>query len=114
MCCVCRDSLISTANPNSSSRPVPGSPSTPGSHSKTKKVLDAGHGRLKMESLEKMRRWKRSLDGVISFRKAMVLGGCALLFLFYVWPSFFNWLLGGPRLEPGQSYLYFLCKGEGI
>ena len=47
-----------------------------------------------MDPLERMRRWKRSLDGLISMRKAVIIAFCFLVFLLYVGPSIFEWLFG--------------------
>lgn len=49
---------------------------------------------MRMDPLEKLRRWKRSLDGFITFRKAALIGFCIFVLLLYVGPSFFGWLLG--------------------
>jgi len=46
----------------------------------------------KMDPLEKVRRWKRSLDGYISFRKAVILAMFVFAFILYVGPSIFSWL----------------------
>jgi len=47
---------------------------------------------LKMDPIEKARRWKRSLDGYITFRKAVLLAILAFAFVLYVGPSIFSWL----------------------
>ena len=47
-----------------------------------------------MDVTEKMRRWKRSLDGYVSFRKAVLLALAAFVLLLYVGPTFLSWLLG--------------------
>ena len=47
-----------------------------------------------MDPLERMRRWKRSLDGFISVRKAVLIAFAFLVFLLYVRPSIFEWLFG--------------------
>ena len=46
----------------------------------------------KMDPLEKVRRWKRSLDSYISFRKAVLLAMFIFAFILYVGPSIFSWL----------------------
>ena len=46
----------------------------------------------KMDPLERVRRWKRSLDGYISFRKAVLLALVIFAFILYVGPSIFSWL----------------------
>ena len=46
----------------------------------------------KMDPLERVRRWKRSLDGYISFRKAVLLAMFVFAFILYVGPSIFSWL----------------------
>ena len=55
---------------------------------------------VQMDPLERMRRWKRSLDGFISVRKAVLIAFAFLVFLLYVGPSIFEWLFGY-----GQTYL---------
>lgn len=45
-----------------------------------------------MDPIEKIRRWKRSLDGYIAFRKAVLLALFAFAFILYLGPSFFSWL----------------------
>ena len=49
---------------------------------------------VQMDPLERMRRWKRSLDGFISVRKAVLIAFAFLVFLLYVGPSIFEWLFG--------------------
>ena len=49
---------------------------------------------LKMDPIEKARRWKRSLDGYISFRKAVILALFAFAFILYVGPLIFSWIFG--------------------
>ena len=46
----------------------------------------------KMDPLERVRRWKRSLDGYISFRKAVLLALVIFAFILYVGPTIFSWL----------------------
>jgi hypothetical protein len=52
---------------------------------------------LKMDPIEKARRWKRSLDGYITFRKAVILALLALAFVLYVGPSIFSWLFSSSK-----------------
>ena len=46
----------------------------------------------KMDPLDRVRRWKRSLDGYISFRKAVIIALFIFAFILYVGPSIFSWL----------------------
>jgi hypothetical protein len=62
---------------------------------------------MKMDPIEKARRWKRSLDGYITFRKAVLLALFGFAFILYVGPSIFSWLfqskttrLFGKKLQP--------------
>ena len=59
---------------------------------------------LKMDPLEKVRRWKRSLDGYVSFRKAVLITLCCLAFILYVGPSIFSWLFLGSNRQKYHFY----------
>jgi len=58
---------------------------------------------VKMDPLERVRRWKRSLDGYVSFRKAVLIILCCLAFILYVGPSIFSWLFLSNR-QRAQVY----------
>ena len=64
---------------------------------------------LKMDPLEKARRWKRSLDGYITFRKAVIVACFTFAFILYVGPSIFSWLFQSKttrfygKFEPSTS-----------
>lgn len=66
-----------------------------------------------MDPIEKLRRWKRSLDGFVSFRKAVFIACGVFIFILYAGPSFLGWLFGGGQLVIGKcSHLdrdCFLC-----
>lgn len=51
----------------------------------------------KMDPLERLRRWKRSLDGYISFRKAVIIAMFIFAFILYVGPSIFSWLFSSSK-----------------
>lgn len=55
-----------------------------------------------MDYWDRMRRWKRSLDGFISFRKAVFIAGVVFVFILYVGPSVFSWLFGDSRIKFGK------------
>ncbi len=55
-----------------------------------------------MDVSEKLRRLKRSLDGFISFRKAVFIIGATLMVVLYLGPSFFDWLLGESNYRMGE------------
>ena len=56
-----------------------------------------------MDAVEKMRRWKRSLDGFISFRKAVLLACVAFVFLLYLGPTIFGWIFGRGYSKLGKD-----------
>ena len=70
----------------------------PKSDDKIRPVFGSSRGfvsqSVQMDPLERMRRWKRSLDGFISVRKAVLIAFCFLVFLLYAGPSIFEWLFG--------------------
>ena len=70
----------------------------------------------KMDPLERVRRWKRSLDGYISFRKAVLLALVIFAFILYVGPSIFSWLFSSnhrrhydsPKSSPPNDIVWLL------
>ncbi len=68
-----------------------------------------------MDPLEKMRRWKRSFDNLLSFRKAATLGFVFFVFLLYLGPTVFSWLFGGGGMHSPGRYSYYprqSCVGD--
>eukprot|EP00095_Tigriopus_kingsejongensis_P001072 snap_masked-scaffold1123_size61443-processed-gene-0.0 protein:Tk01072 transcript:snap_masked-scaffold1123_size61443-processed-gene-0.0-mRNA-1 annotation:"AGAP010005-PA" len=66
-----------------------------------------------MDWVEKMRRWKRSLDGFISFRKAVFMAFVVFVFILYVAPTLFGWLFGDWTVSPGpEIYTAESCIGD--
>ena len=58
-----------------------------------------------MDPIEKARRWKRSLDGYITFRKAFFIALIVFGFILYVGPSIFSWLFGTKPQRIGKKSL---------
>ena len=66
---------------------------------------------LKMDPIEKARRWKRSLDGYITFRKAVLLALFVFVLILYVGPSIFSWMFQSKSTriygETKKCFIYF-------
>ena len=59
---------------------------------------------IKMEIPERLKRFKRSFESPLSFRKTVALACLGFVFLLYFGPSFLSWLFGyHPRIH-GKNF----------